>query len=213
YLNNMYKQNIPELESARTYGILGIILQFVGTGANILTNGLGFIISIIGLILLFLSLKSISNYYGNQKPFKYMLYSLISGIVLGTISAIVIILLLLPVAFTTTTGPPNAISRISVSAIGMIFLTLFLVVMAVLVSVIFEYLAYNSVYELTGIDDFHTGALLLLIGVIFTVILVGIILILIGIILLIISFNKLPTEAKPVVIDQDAAQNQGDGMI
>jgi len=142
-----------------------------------------------------------------------MLYSLISGIVLGIISAIVIILLLLPVAFTTTTAPPNAISHISISAIGMIFLTLFLVVMAVLVSVIFEYLAYNIVYELTGIDDFHTGALLLLIGVILTVILVGIILILIGIILLIIGFSKLPTEAKPVVIDQNPTQNQEDGMI
>ena len=35
----------------------------------------------------------------------------------------------------------NAIPHISVSTIGMIFLTLFLVVMAVLVSVIFEYLA------------------------------------------------------------------------
>ena len=142
-----------------------------------------------------------------------MLYSLVSGIVLGVISAIVIILLLLPVAFTWTTGSSNAIPHISVSTIGMIFLTLFLVVMAVLVSVIFEYLAYNSVYELTGIDDFHTGALLLLIGVILTVILVGIILILIGIILLIIGFSKLPTEAKPVIIDQDPPQNQENGMI
>ena len=38
------------------------------------------------------------------------------------------------------------------------------------VSIIFQYLAYDSVGKLTGIHEFHTAALLLLIGIILTII-------------------------------------------
>jgi len=39
----MYTQKIHELESARTYGITGIILEFAGGIADIILHGLGWL--------------------------------------------------------------------------------------------------------------------------------------------------------------------------
>ncbi|WP_337861163.1 DUF996 domain-containing protein [Ferroplasma sp.] len=198
----MYNKKIPELESARTFGIIGIILQFIGVGGDAFLHGLGFLISIVGFIFLLIAFKNISKYYNNPEPFRYMLYSLISSIVLGALSAALIALVLIPIFLASLTS--------GIGFIKLIELLLFIFLMAIviiLLPVIFEYIACNSVSELTGIDDFHTAALLLLIGIILTIIVVGIILILIGIIFLIIGFNKLPDEAIPVNEDPDIKGN------
>ncbi|WP_298279412.1 DUF996 domain-containing protein [Ferroplasma sp.] len=209
----MYRQHIPELESAKTYGIIGIILQFIGVAADVFLHGLGFIISIVGLILLLLAIKSISDYYGNSKPFRYILYSIISSIVFGVISALFIILFLVPVILgISASSNPGSAAPALLSNIGLIFTVILLVILAVLIPIIFEYLAYNEISELTGIGDFHTAALLLLIGIILTVIVVGVLLLIVGIIMLIIGFSKLPDYAKPVVIDQPGAQDYNQGF-
>jgi uncharacterized membrane protein len=209
----MYRQHIQELESAKTYGILGIILQFVGVAADIVLHGFGFIISIVGLILLLLSIKSVSNYYGNNKPFRYIIYSILSSIVFGVISAVFIILFLVPVILgISTSATQGGATTVLLSNIGPIFIVILLIILAVLIPVIFEYLAYNELSELTDISDFHTAALLLLIGIILTIIVVGVFLLIIGIIILIIAFSKLPDYAKPVVIDQPAEQGFNSGF-
>jgi uncharacterized membrane protein len=209
----MYRQHIPELESAKTYGILGIILQFVGVAADIFLHGFGFIISIVGLVLLLLAIKSISNYYGNNTPFRYIIYSIISSIVFGVISAVFIILLLVPVILGISASPTQGSAASALLGnIGLILIGILLVILAVLIPIIFEYLAYNELSQLTGIGDFHTAALLLLIGIILTVIIIGIFLLIAGIIILIIAFSKLPDYARPVVIDQPAAQDFNSGF-
>ncbi len=209
----MYRQHIPQLESAKTYGILGIILQFIGVAGDIFLHGFGFIISIVGLILLLLAIKSISNYYSNETPFRYILYSIISAIVFGIISAVAIILLLVPVVFSisTSSGPRSASSTL-LSNIGLIFIVILILLLGVLLPIIFEYLAYNEIANLTGIDDFHTAGLLLLIGIILTVIVIGIFLIIAGIIILIIGFSKLPDYAKPFIIDQPSGSEFDTGF-
>ena len=63
-----------------TWGILGAYLVgmavfFIAPGLAYAVDwrvllGVGFIISIVGLILLLLAIKSISDYYGNSKPFR-----------------------------------------------------------------------------------------------------------------------------------------------
>ncbi len=204
----MYMNHIPELESARTYGILGIILQFVGVAADIFLHGFGFVISIAGLILLLLSIKAISNYYGNNKPFRYILYSIIASIVLGVATAIMILVLLIPVVQSISTSSNSSIAiSILLSNIGIILIIIFLVMLAILIPIIFEYLAYNEVSNLTGINEFHTAALLLLIGIILTIIVIGIFLSIVGVIILIIAFNKLPDYAKPVRLDHSEEQD------
>ncbi len=209
----MYRQHIPQLESAKTYGILGVILQFIGVAGDIFLHGFGFIISIVGLILLLLAIKSISDYYSNQRPFRYILYSIISAIVFGIISALAIILILVPVIFSLSTTPgPRSASSTLLSNIGFIFIIMLILLLGILLPIIFEYLAYNEIWNLTGIDDFHTAGLLLLIGIILTVIIIGIFLIIAGIIILIIGFSKLPDYAKPVIIDQPSGSEFDTGF-
>jgi len=202
----MNVQKIHELESARIYGIVGIILEFIGYPADVLLHGLGFVISIAGLILLILAIKSISNYYGNQKPFRYMLYSLISGIILSVVSALILFLIVVPLiasAANNSTTSAGVLSPAATSLIVTLLLVILLILLTSLVSIIFQYMAYDNVGKLTGIHEFHTAALLLLIGILLAIIVVGIFLILIGIIFLIIAFAKLPDEAIPAENDQN----------
>ena len=209
----MYRQHIPELESAKTYGILGSILQFVGIAADAFTHGFGFIISIVGLVLLFVAIKLISDYYGNNKPFRYILYSIISSIIFGIISVAMIIILLVPVILGISLAP-NSSSAASelLNSMGLIFMVILIVIFSVLIPIIFEYMAFNEISNLTGISDFHTAGLLLLIGIILTIIIVGIFLIIVGIVILIVAFNKLPDYAKPVVIDQQYGSDFNTGF-
>jgi len=208
----MYNQTINELKSARIYGITGIILEFFGEAGTIILHEFGLILPIIGLILLFLSLKSISNYYGDQKPFRYMLYSLITGIVLAIISGILLIILFMPVLL-----DPSSIAAIfsvlSVTSIETMFVGSFFIFIGMVISIIFAYMAYNSVADLTGIHEFHTAAVLLLTGIILTIVFVGIILLLIAIIMLIIAFNKLPDNANPLIQEEDASQSHNEGFF
>ncbi|KPV46610.1 hypothetical protein SE19_04795 [Acidiplasma aeolicum] len=186
----MYSQRIPELEPARTYGILGIILEFFGGILNIFINYAGLIAEVLGLILLLNSMNLISNYYDNKKPFKYMLASVISGILIGLI--VILVFGISSYALTTHAGTAPPVSP----AYGLL-VSLFILLLGVIASIIFEYFAYKSVYELTGVRDFNTAANMLLIGVILTIIIIGILLIFIGIIFVILGFNKLPSDAKP----------------
>ncbi len=209
----MIRNRIPELESGRIYGILGIIFQFVGIVANTILFGVGFILSIIGLILLFLAIKSISNYYDNQKPFRYMLFSMISGILSSIIIALLVIYIIFPEL--SGVGKTTASGFISISnPFILILYTLFLgSLLPLFISIIFQYLAYNTVARLTEINDFHIAALLLLIGIILVTVLIGALLILIGIIFLIMAFNRLPYDAKPAVNGQNQIGNPDDVFI
>jgi len=208
----MYNQPINELKSARIYGIIGIILEFFGEAGTVILHEFGFIIPIIGLILLFVSLKSISNYYGDQKPFRYMLYSLITGIALEIATGILLIFIFMPVLLNPS-STAAIFSVLSVTSIETMFVSSFFLFIGMVISIIFAYMAYNSVAELTGIHEFHTAAFLLLTGIILTIVFIGIILLLIGIIILIIAFNKLPDEANPATQDENATQSNTDSYF
>ena len=221
-------QKSQELKLARTYGIIGIILEFTGVPVFLIFKEFGFVISIVGLILLLLAIKSISTYYSNQKPVRYMLYSLVSGTILAIASTS--LLVLVHVSGVSSAAGANSISAINLSFIALLLLVLFLA--PGIVSIIFQYIAYNRVGKLIGSDEFHTASLFLLTGTIITItsiaifvsftdipsnalllnivriiIFIGIVLILPGIARLIVAFAKLPGEAKPSENNQNPNQN------
>lgn len=227
-MNNAQKSQ--ELKQARTYGIMGIILEFAGVPVFLIFKELGFIISIAGLILLLLAIKSISTYYSNQKPVRYMLYSLVSGAILAVASTGLLVLVYVP-GVSSATGA-NSISVINTSFLTLLLLVLFLFLVPGIVSIIFQYIAYNRVGKLIGSDEFHTASLFLLTGSISTItsiaifvfysdipnnamlldivriiIFIGIVPILPGIVRLIVAFAKLPGEAKPSENNQNPNQS------
>ncbi len=211
FLMCMNLRHITELENARTYGIIGIILDFIGSVISIVTHGFGIIVDIIGLIFIVLAMNDISGYYNDRRPFRYIIYSIISGIVVGAIAILLVLILALPTITARAPGIINSINvksmqvvnTVSFNALGFLFLILLIVVIAAIIPTIFEYLAFNIVGDLTGIDQFRTGAILLLIGIILTVIIIGAIIALVGIILIAIGFNDLPSRARPRVVDTD----------
>ncbi|AAT44045.1 DUF996 domain-containing protein [Picrophilus oshimae] len=209
----MNLQRIPELETARTYGIIGIILDFLGSVLSIVTRGFGLIIDIIGLIFILLAVKTISDYYNDQRPFRYMVYSIISAVIIAVVAIILILALVIPANASISThlnGYQISAAAPVFSAISFLFLLLIIIVVAALIPTVFEYLAFNTIGDLTGIDQFRTGAILLIIGIILTIIVIGAIISLVGIILIAIGFNDLPLRARPRVIDENI--NPGNGF-
>jgi len=219
-------QKIQQLKFSRIYGIIGVALEFTGVPAFLLSKVSGFIISITGLILLFLAFKFISNDYSNQTPFRYMLYSLISGIILVVASGVLLFLVHIP-GVNSATGANNT-STISTSFTTILLLVLFTFMVPAILSISFQYLAYSSVGKLSGVNEFHTAGLLLVIGTIITIIsivifvsfigvsrstqfidaitisiLIGDALIFPGIARLIIAFIKLPGEEKHAENEQN----------
>lgn len=219
-------QKIQELKSARRFGIMGIILEFAGVPVFLFFKELGFIISIIGLIFLFIAIKFISNHYKNQTPSRYILYSLISGIIM--VVAAGSLLFLVHVPDVSSAADSNSISALSTSFITTLMLVLILFLVPGIVSISFQYLAYDNIGKLIEVSEFNTASLFLLTGTIITIIsivlyvsfidvsnsslligiipiiiLIGITLMSFGIIRLIIVFVKLPGEEKPVANDQN----------
>jgi len=186
---------IPELVKAKNYAIIGIIIEiFSGIISETLSlirypDYISIIVSILGEILLLLSINIISKYYDNRKPFNYMLISLILSII-GSIIAVLIVIFI------------PAIES-SYSLILDIFLIVGILMLFLIPSVVFEYLAYNKISELTGIKKFHDAAFFILLGFILLIILVGVILLLIGLIFLIQAFLRLPDNAKPHNIEDN----------
>ncbi len=192
----MYNDRISEFESVKTYGIIGMILELIGTPADIFLHGFGFIISIIGLIFILIALKKISNYYHNKKPYRYMIYSVISGIAMGIVGALAFISLISGILINPGGTVTTSSGTISESFIFEIIAFLGIMVLGLIISIIFQYMAYKSVYDLTGIEHFNTGALLLLIGAILTIIVIGAFIMFAGFILIILGFNELPDHAR-----------------
>ncbi len=150
----MYTQKTRGLESASIYGVIGTVLEFAGYPAVLVFHGFGLIISIIGLILLLIAIKSISNYYNNYKPFRYMIYSLISGIALSVVAIILFFMLFIP--FVSSAAGSHS-TNIFIPLLLIILLTVLVPGIGV---IIFQYLSYNNIGKLTGIDEFNTAALL-----------------------------------------------------
>jgi len=182
-------RTIPEFVKAKNYAIIGIIIGiFSGMISEILSliahlDYISIIISILGEVFLLLSINIISKYYDNRKPFNYMLISLILSII-GSVIVVLIIIFIMP-------------SIISISSLIIdTFLIIGILMLFLIPSVVFEYLSYDKISELTGIKKFHDAALFILLGFILLIILVGVILLLIGLIFLIQAFLRLPDNAK-----------------
>ncbi len=198
-------------EISKNSGGIGALLLFIGAFSSNLFYGS--LLSLVGLILVLISLKGLADYYKEARVFNNFLYGVIIGIV-GIIVAVVIssvifqslIGILFPglslanwMTFTTLTITIPTINQILPLIYGFVAVLVVLFVFAVITAFLMN-TSLKALSMKTDIRLFATAGTLLLIGAILTIILVGIILIWIAMIILAIAFlsiKPLPPPAAP----------------
>lgn len=183
------------LNNAKIMGGIGAILILLGIVPTI-----GFIIGIIGFILVLIAVKYISNETKETSIFNNFLYSFIVIIIAIAVSGAILVFTFLEaggMSYITElqnlaySDPIEVWNTIQPLIIGFLVALVILWVLMI-VSMIFLKKSYNKIAELTNVKWFNTTGLLFLIGAATIIIGIGFIIILIAMILEIIAFFSLP---------------------
>jgi uncharacterized membrane protein len=195
------------LESSKTLGGIGALLMVIGPFIGAYSGVLG----LIGLILVLIALKGLSDHYNEAGIFNNALYGFILGII--GVAVAVAVIVVAAVDFLTAVGldisaawsDPTVWSSINweqvvtwdnlwrdIAAIlgGLVVLFAFVVVAAV-----FLRRSYTTLSAKTGVNMFSTVGLLTLIGAVLTIIVVGFIILFVAQILLIVAFFSIKTQS------------------
>ena len=173
------------LSSAKTLGGIGAILMLVGLFVFP-------IISIVGLILVYLGVKNISEATNDSK----MRSDFLMSIILGIIAAI--LLLVGPIialggfslgvtSFTSTDPMADLGAALTICAIIWI-----ITVIVYILSAVYLKRSFDSVAKHTKVDMFKTTGLVYLIASILMIIVIGAFIMIIAYILMIVAFFSLP---------------------
>ena len=159
----------------------------------VLVPWIGSILAIIGLILVLIAVKYISDHTGDRSIFSNYLIAVIIGIIGVVVSSIL-----------GLAGVLGGLGLMRMGAPGIGMMNLLFSMIAVLVVVwilgivaaIFIRRSFNTIASSLNIKMFSTAALLYLIGALLMIILVGGIIALVAIILQIIAFFQIPTPSQ-----------------
>ena len=148
-------------------------------------------LSIVGIIMVLIGMKNLSQAYNDESIWKNTLYAVIFGIIGIIASGLTLVSLFFGGIFSVATfgvGTPTGIAGIFAGLIVLFIAFIFYLLEAVYIRRAFDSLANKS-----GVGLFRTGGLLLLIGAILTIVLVGLFLIFIAWILILVAFFQIPT--------------------
>jgi uncharacterized membrane protein len=162
----------------------------VETGKNL--GGIGSILlvipfpflGIVGIILVLLGMKNLSQAYNDQSIWKNTLNAVIFGIIGLIGSGLTLVSLFFGGLFYGSAGFAGLLGLILFLVIAFIFFIL---------EAIYIRKAFDSLADKSGVGLFRTGGLLLLIGAVLTIVLVGLFLIFIAWILILVGFFSIPT--------------------
>jgi uncharacterized membrane protein len=161
-----------------------------------------FIILFIGLIFISKGVKNLSIFYKNNEIYRNFIISMV--IILASLILIPIIDYaivnqaglgsLFNLASSNSTAynissTPSTLSFSNIFLIPILLIAISLVIL--LLGYAFIYLSYKKISKLTGITEFNTGALIMILGVVLSVVSIGNIVILIGLIYAGLGWNKL----------------------
>jgi len=183
---------LPELSSAKTLGGVGSILILLT-----LVPEVGWILSIVGWILILIALKYISDIVNDSSIFTNAIIAVLLSIV-GLVVAVVVVLgsvfrfmglngYTFGSGITSTSTPTDLGGLIAGVLIGLAILWI-----CGLVSAIFLRMSLGKVSRTLNVGMFGTAALLYLIGAALTIILVGFLLLFVAEILLVVAFFSIP---------------------
>jgi uncharacterized membrane protein len=195
------------LESSKNLGGVGallIVISFLGLFAN----GFSAVLALVGVILVLIGMKGLTDHYREAGIFNNALYGLILAIV-GVVAFVAMIVATVvefvganlanfaqwPAIFQQKFTDLNNVWAF----LGGVFASLVVLFIFILVSVIFFRKSLNVLSDKSGVKIFGTAGLLMLIGAILTIIAIGVILIWVGWILVIVGFFSIrtATETQP----------------
>jgi uncharacterized membrane protein len=186
-----------DLGTAKTYGGIGAILLLIGT----FIPAVGFLVSIIGLILVFLAVKQIADITKDNDIYTNYLYHFIFSII-----SIVAVFAITLMAFgaaggfswitslseTTDYSDFNTFWESFGTIIGGVIVALVIGWILAIFSAIYLRKSYNSIAKHTDVQLFRTAGTVYFIGAITLIILVGFLILLIARIIEIIAYFSLP---------------------
>ena len=201
---------MKSLSEAKMLGGIGSILLLVGAPIP----QIGFVVSIVGLILQFIAIKNISEIVQDQSIFSNFLINFIFGIL--AIGSVLIVLIATigsvgGISFFTAlegmnrTQPAEIFSYIQPLLSGCI-LALVVMWILLLIGAIYLRKSYNSIAEQTNVETFKTTGTLYLVGTASIIFIVGFLIIFIARIFEIISFFSIP-DNPPKIEDETSLQS------
>lgn len=202
------------LESSKNLGGVGALLIVI---ASVGLFGQAFVglLGLVGIILVLIALKGISDYYQEAGIFNNALYAIIIAIIglvafVGAIVASVLMFLSnLPIELKDLVEKgdwasfaakfPAEFTNMNViwTLVGTIIIALVVLFIFAIIAMVFFRKSLGLLSSKTGVGLFGTAGLLMLIGAVLTIIIIGFLLIWIGWILLIVAFFTVRTQAAP----------------
>ena len=194
------------LESNKTLGGVGALLMVIGPFLGAYTGVLG----LIGLILVLIALKGLSDHYNEGGIFNNALYGAIIAIIGGVVTVAVIVVTALDLLSDlgieiSAWSDWAALQHIDWEAlvtwdilrphIAVVIGSLVVLFVFVVVAAIFSRRSLTILSAKTGVNMFSTTGLLMLIGAVLTIIAVGFILLWVALILLTVAFFSIKTQS------------------
>jgi uncharacterized membrane protein len=196
-----------EIQTTKTLGGIGALLLVISPFLAVYSAVLG----LVGLILVLIAMKGLSDHYSESGIFNNALYGVLSIIVGAVVFVIAVFMTLVDffrdmgLDLSTAWTDPAAISSIHfedalifdslMSHVAALLGSLVILFVFVVVAAIFLRKSLTSLSQKTGVGLFGTTGLLLLIGAVLTIILVGALLLWVCLILLAVAFFSIKTEA------------------
>ncbi|KUH33636.1 hypothetical protein APY94_05430 [Thermococcus celericrescens] len=179
------------LKNEKNYGLIGSVLVLAGGFLGIIPYIGTFMgaISLVGQVLILLALKGIGDKLGDDRPFRYYLYSVIAGIAGLILAAVLVIIGALSIPSFVENG--DSVSLVGISLLGTGLLVL---LAAAIVGIYFTIRAWRATYELTGVEEFDKTATWLMWGAILAIVVIGLVLLLVAAVYQILAFANLPEE-------------------
>jgi uncharacterized membrane protein len=187
------------LSSAKTLGGVGAILMLVA-GFLFFLGFIGPIISIVGIILVYLGVKNISEAVNQPKIKSDFLMSIIFTIIASLVIIIGPILFLAGVAggFTSVMMDPTNATGALGGMLAMCLIIFIIWIIFYILHAVYLKKSFDAITQTTGTGMFKTTGLVYLIGTILIFIGIGLFIIWIAQILMIVAFFSLPDQPQPV---------------
>jgi uncharacterized membrane protein len=169
------------LESGKNLAGIGAILQIIPVP----------FLSIVGIILVLIGMKNLSQAYNDESIWKNTLYAFIFGIIGAIASGLTLFSLFFGGLFSFSFGITDTTGLVGFFA-GLI-LSLVIAFIFLIIEAIYLRKAFGSLANKSGVNLFRTGGLLFLIGAVLTIVFIGLFLIFIAWILILVAFFSIPT--------------------